>query len=94
MFTHTLLAKLCIEYCFFFLFLLIIIKDARKYNLVQQKSEMNKDAISKAKGKIVHYSRALLAIFDGEEDGDVDDDLLANLSQIVDGMCMRVCVCV
>ena len=43
---------------------------------------MNKDAISKAKDKIVHYSRALLAIFDGEDDGDVDDDLLANLSQI------------
>ena len=58
---------------------------------------MNKDAISKAKDRIVHYSRALLAIFDGEDDGDVDDDLLANLSQIVNGMCVhayaRVCVC-
>ena len=58
---------------------------------------MNKDAISKAKGKIVHYSRALLAIFNGEDDGDVDNDLLANLSQIVNGMCVhvyaRVCVC-
>ena len=59
-------------------------------------AETNRGAIKKASSKIVHLSRVLLAIFGGENDGDVDvdEDLLNNLSQIVKGECVTTYVCV
>ena len=64
---------------FFFLYT----QDARKYYMIADKEDANKEEIGRANQKIVQLANMLGAIFAGQ---DVDADLMHQLSQSLEGI--------
>ena len=62
--------------------LYLSMQEARNFYHVQEKQRANRDEIQRAKDKIVKLSRDLGGLFDGN----VDPDLLQQLSQGVEGV--------
>ena len=53
------------------------------------KTKANESKIGKTKERIATFARALVSMF-GDDNADVDAELIAHLSQTINGICMHV----